>query len=82
MTRTAAATRATHRAAGDDGPKIPAALTEMSRRELRRWARVYAERDDLIRRAIASGVGVNEIARTMGIAKTTVLRVVHPEACE
>jgi hypothetical protein len=39
------------------------------------WARVHAGRDDRIMAAIAAGVGVNEIARVTGMAKTTVLRI-------
>lgn len=60
-----------------DGPRIPRALTDMARRDLRRWAKVYSERDSVIRRASASGVGVNEITRITGLAKTTVLRILH-----
>ena len=44
---------------------------------LERWAQVYRQRDDLIRAASAAGVGVNEIARITGIAKTTVIRVLR-----
>ena len=44
---------------------------------LTRWARVYRQRDDLIRAASAAGVGVNEITRITGIAKTTVIRVLR-----
>ena len=44
---------------------------------LKKWAQVYRQRDDLIRAASAAGVGVNEIARITGIAKTTVIRVLR-----
>ncbi len=44
---------------------------------LERWAQVYRQRDDLIRAASAAGVGVNEITRITGIAKTTVIRVLR-----
>jgi hypothetical protein len=44
---------------------------------LKRWAQVYRQRDELIRAASAAGVGVNEIARITGIAKTTVIRVLR-----
>jgi DNA invertase Pin-like site-specific DNA recombinase len=44
---------------------------------LRRWAQVYRQRNELIRAASAAGVGVNEIARITGIAKTTVIRVLR-----
>lgn len=71
-------TWSTRRAAQEDGPRIPAALTEMSRKELRRWATVYAQRDDMIDRANRNGVGVNEISRITTLAKTTVLRILHP----
>lgn len=63
-----------------NGPKTPVALTDMARRDLRRWAKVYAERDEVIRTAHTSGVGVNEITRTTGLAKTTVLRILRGEA--
>lgn len=59
-------------------PRTHKALTAMACRELDRWARVYAERDQLVRSAAQSGVGVNEIARRMGIAKTTVIRILAP----
>jgi hypothetical protein len=44
---------------------------------LKRWAEVYRQRDDLIRAASAAGIGVNEISRITGIAKTTVIRVLR-----
>jgi hypothetical protein len=44
---------------------------------LKRWAQIYRQRDDLIRAASAAGVGVNEITRITGIAKTTVIRVLR-----
>lgn len=56
-------------------PFKPKALQDMARGELRRWARVYAERDELVRRAHQSGIGVNELAKTTGLAKTTILRI-------
>jgi hypothetical protein len=43
--------------------------------QLARWAEVYRRRDEMIRAASAAGIGVNEIARETGIAKTTVIRV-------
>jgi hypothetical protein len=42
---------------------------------LAEWRRVHTGRDDRIMAAIAAGVGVNEIARVTGTAKTTVLRI-------
>jgi len=42
---------------------------------LAEWARVHVGRDDRIMAALAAGVGVNEIARVTGMAKTTVLRI-------
>jgi DNA invertase Pin-like site-specific DNA recombinase len=47
----------------------------MARKDLDRWARVNAQRDELVRQARASGLGVNEITRRTGLAKTTVLRI-------
>lgn len=55
--------------------KAHKALLDMSRRDLARWARVNAERDQLVRQARASGLGVNEITRITGLAKTTVIRI-------
>lgn len=57
------------------GPKLPKALADMSRRELRHLAKILAQRDDIVRRANTCGVGVNEIARITGLAKTTVIRI-------
>lgn len=45
------------------------------RRDLEAWARVYAQRDERVIAAAGAGVGVNEIARITGLAKTTVLRI-------
>lgn len=59
------------------GPRIPAALTGMARKSLKRWAAVNAQRDELVRSAASLGVGINEIARITGLAKTTVLRIVN-----
>jgi hypothetical protein len=42
---------------------------------LAEWARMHVGRDDRIMAALAAGVGVNEIARVTGMAKTTVLRI-------
>jgi hypothetical protein len=57
-------------------------MTERERqvRALRRWAQVHQQRDSLIVAAAAAGVGVNEITRISGIAKTTVLRVLRSAA--
>jgi DNA invertase Pin-like site-specific DNA recombinase len=62
-----------------DGPRIPAALIAMARRDLQRWAKVYAQRDAQVRLAHESGIGVNEITRTTGLAKTTVLRILRAD---
>lgn len=64
---------------GRDGPRYPPALTRAAHRELKRWAAVYARRDEVVRAAAAAGIGVNEITRTTGLAKTTILRILHPE---
>lgn len=47
----------------------------MARRDLQRWAKVYAQRDEMVRQSALSGIGVNEIARITGLAKTTVIRI-------
>jgi hypothetical protein len=59
------------------GPRIPKPITEMARKDLRRMAAVLATRDEVVRRAANSGVGINEIARLSGLAKTTVLRILR-----
>jgi DNA invertase Pin-like site-specific DNA recombinase len=48
---------------------------EAAREALRRWAEVYRQRDELVTSAAASGVGINEIARITGLAKTTIVRI-------
>jgi DNA invertase Pin-like site-specific DNA recombinase len=58
-----------------DGPRIPAGLTTMARKSLQRWATVNAQRDELVRLAAKNGVGINEISRITGLAKTTVIRI-------
>lgn len=55
--------------------KLEQQRTDTARRDLRRWATVYAQRDGMIRDARAAGLGVNEITRLTGLAKTTVIRV-------
>jgi hypothetical protein len=52
---------------------------DTARRDLRRWATVYGQRDQLVRLAADAGLGVNEITRITGLAKTTVLRILHAE---
>jgi hypothetical protein len=58
-------------------PPQPGGSVRSHATALKRWAQVYRQRDDLIRAASAAGVGVNEIARITGIAKTTVIRVLR-----
>lgn len=53
------------------------ALVQLAVLDLQRWARVNAERDQLVYQARVSGVGVNEIARITGLAKTTVIRILR-----
>jgi len=60
--------------------KLRAEMTETARKDLRRWARVYAQRDQLVREAHDRGVGVNEIARLTDLAKTTVIRILAGES--
>jgi len=57
---------------------MPKALTDSARKNLKRWATVNAQRDQLVQLAASAGVGVNEISRITGLAKTTVIRIVHP----
>jgi DNA invertase Pin-like site-specific DNA recombinase len=47
----------------------------MARKDLEAWRRMYDQRDERVILAHKSGVGVNEIARLTGLAKTTVLRI-------
>ena len=60
-------------------PKPHGALLELARKDLRAWRRMYEQRDERIRLAYRSGLGVNEITRITGLAKTTVLRIVAAE---
>jgi hypothetical protein len=62
-----------------EGPKPRKALLDSSRRDLDAWARVYRQRDERIRLAYSCGLGVNEITRRTGLAKTTVLRILVTE---
>jgi hypothetical protein len=57
-----------------DAPQHPVADATAA---LREWAAVYRQRDRVVRDAAAAGVGVNEIARETGLAKTTVIRVLR-----
>jgi len=50
------------------------ALTAMIKR-LEDWAASYAERDSLIREAHDLGLSNSNIARRMGISRTTVIQV-------
>jgi hypothetical protein len=50
-------------------------VAETARRDLRRWGKVNAERDHLVCEAARCGVGVNEITRLTGLAKTTLIRI-------
>ena len=60
--------------------KLAAEIAETARRDLRRWARVYAQRDQLVRESADRGIGVNELARLTGLAKTTVIRILAGES--
>lgn len=55
-------------------------LSRQARRDLDSWARIYRQRDRRIVNAAACGVGVNEITRRTGLAKTTVLRILDGAA--
>lgn len=54
------------------------ALADMSRRDLARWARNNAERDQLVRAAAAAGLPKTEIYALTGIARTTIDRILAP----
>lgn len=49
----------------------------MARDDLKRWARIHAERDARVISASRSGLSTNEIVRITGLAKTTVLRILR-----
>jgi hypothetical protein len=44
---------------------------------LQEWAAIHTTRDDRIRSAAKAGIGVNEITRITGLAKTTVIRILR-----
>lgn len=48
---------------------------KVARRDLARWAKVNAERDQLVRAAAASGLPKAEIHAITGIARTTIDRI-------
>jgi hypothetical protein len=48
---------------------------DSSRRDLDAWRRNNESRDERIKLAHSCGLGVNEITRRTGLAKTTVLRI-------
>lgn len=54
--------------------ELDQAARQAARRALVQWAALYATRDTRILAARAAGLGVNEITRLTGLAKTTVLR--------
>ena len=62
---------------GADASSIRYHLKVQAVMALQEWAQVAASRDERVRAASAAGVGVNEIARNTGIAKTTVIRILR-----
>ena len=51
------------------------AAHDAARRELRKWARVHAQRDELIQAAVAAGVHTRDIQEITGVARTTIARI-------
>jgi hypothetical protein len=45
---------------------------------LKEWARIHAERDDVIRAAVAAGIDQRSIQEITGVARTTIARIVGP----
>lgn len=43
---------------------------------LKKWAKVHAQRDEVIRRAVAAGVGQRHVQEITGVARTTIARIV------
>lgn len=54
----------------------------MARQDLEAWAQVYGQRDARVVQASRAGLGVNEITRISGLAKTTVLRILRSAAIQ
>jgi hypothetical protein len=42
---------------------------------LRKWAKVHAQRDEVIRAAVAAGIDQRSIQRITGVARTTIARI-------
>lgn len=53
--------------------------TAAAREELLMWAHFYAQRDRIVKKAHAAGLGFNEIAEITGLPKVTMLRILRPE---
>jgi hypothetical protein len=45
-------------------------------RALRKWAKAHAERDEVIRAAVAAGIDQRSIQEITGVARTTIARIV------
>jgi len=43
---------------------------------LRKWAKVHAQRDEVIRAAVAAGIDQRSIQGITGVARTTIARIV------
>lgn len=57
--------------------KSPLDGTEYSKAcdALKKWAKVHAQRDEVIRRGLAAGVGQRHIQEITGVARTTIARI-------
>ena len=56
----------------------PARMREAAYKDLRRWAKANARRDEVIRSAVAAGIDYRSIQEITGVARTTIARIVGP----
>ena len=59
------------------GASDPLAARRAARKALRKWAEVHAQRDDLIRAAVAAGVDQRSIQEITGVARSTITRIIR-----
>lgn len=65
-------------AMGDDAD--PLAERHAAYTALRKWAKVHAQRDEVIRAAVAAGIDQRSIQQITGVARTTIARIVARDA--
>lgn len=61
------------------GPNDPFAEQRAATKALREWAKVHAQRDEVIRTAVEAGIDHRTIQEITGVARTTIARIIRQQ---